>query len=216
MYKYTLELHAPKPQLPLGFGGLALSRILASLIALKLVYSLGRRAFIPNTEYHILSQARTLLHSWKTPIPRRILSFLCPSRKMHCIWCHLNHADHFHHFPEFTMMGNSELLTREEWTAVNKHQIFQGLCKLSVPADWLSPAAFHDLQAHKATISLFWGEGTHLFAEGCTCLQVQQWRWCKSTCSKLQRKQVRAVTGLGKRKAKLESKVWQYAGVPLS
>lgn len=99
---------------PSAFPRLNLSRILASLTGLNWCVSLVGEPLFQIWNNHILSQAQTLLHSWKTPIPRRILPFCLLSKKVHWIWQRLDHAGNFHHFPEFTT-GNSDQLNKEEF-----------------------------------------------------------------------------------------------------
>lgn len=64
-----------------GFRALPLSRILARLIGLSWCVSLVEDPLFQIRNNHMLSQAHTLLHSWRTPIPRRILPFCVLSKK---------------------------------------------------------------------------------------------------------------------------------------
>lgn len=76
------HIHAsPTCSKPSAFPRLSLGRILASLIGLNWCVSSLEEPLFQIWNNHILSQAQTLLHSWKTPIPRRIFPFCVLSKK---------------------------------------------------------------------------------------------------------------------------------------
>lgn len=70
-----------KVSFPLRFGVLVLHKILASLISLNWCVASVEEPLFQIQNNHILSQAHTVLHNWKTPIPRRILPFRVLSKK---------------------------------------------------------------------------------------------------------------------------------------
>lgn len=148
-----------KLSFPLGFGALALSRILDSLISLNWRVSLVEDPLFQIQNNDIPSQAHTRLHSWKTPIPRRILPFCVLSKK--CtefgnVWTMLIISVISQNLQQLGIQ--TCWIRKNKKSAVNKYHCSLGLCKLRpfLQANSVQQLSVPCRLTTKSTISVLW------------------------------------------------------------